>query len=102
MYEMLLTLFWLLKNLFHYPHQSIQDVQGFRQSIVTPPTPTRPLPKVPSSSSKEGGGLEESSITFLTVISFHQVDMLALKGGPWPLLICRGLYSERTGKLTCG
>lgn len=25
-YETLLTLFWLLKNLFHYPHQSTQGV----------------------------------------------------------------------------
>lgn len=25
-YEMLLTLFWLLKNLLHYPHQSTQGV----------------------------------------------------------------------------
>lgn len=81
MYEMLLTLFWLLKNLFHYPHQSIQDVQGFRQSIVTPHSHTPP-PQSTIISSKEGRGLEESSIAFLTVISFHQVDMLALKGGP--------------------
>lgn len=35
-YEMLLTLFWLLKNWLHYPHQSIQDVKGFRKSKVTP------------------------------------------------------------------
>lgn len=97
-YEMLLTLFWLLKNPSRFP-PSVQDVQGFRQSIVTP---TLPFPRVPLSPSKEGAGLEEHSITFLTVISFHQGDTLALKGGPQPHLICSSLYSEHTGKLTCG
>lgn len=36
MYEILLTLFWLLKNWLHYPHQSIQDVKGLRKSKVSP------------------------------------------------------------------
>jgi len=64
---MLLTLFWLLKNLFHYPHQSIQDVQGFRQSIVISRSHT-PLPRVPLSPSKEVGALNGSSTAFFTVI----------------------------------
>lgn len=95
-YEMLLTLFWLSKNLFHYPHQSIQGVKGFRQSIVTPD------PRVSLSPSKEGGKLERSIIAFFTAISFHQVDMVALKGSPQAHLSCSGLYSQHTGTLNCG
>lgn len=70
-YEMLLTLFWLLRNLFHYPHQSIPDVQRYRQSTVTPHSHI-PLPRAPLSPSKEGEGLKGSSITFSTVTSFHK------------------------------
>lgn len=79
-YEMLLTLVWLLKNRFHYPHQSIQDVKGLMQSGGASHSHA-PLPRVPLPPSKEGGGLEGSSIALLTVISFHQVDMLPPKGG---------------------
>lgn len=77
---MLLTLFWLLKNWFHYPHQRIQDVKGLRQSRGASHSHA-PLPRVPCPASKEGGGLEGSSIALLAVISFHQVDMLAVRGG---------------------
>lgn len=69
--------------------------------MVTPLSDT-PVPSMSSSPSKEGGGLEGSSITFFTAISFHQVDMVALKGGPQAPLSCSGLYSQHTGKLTCG
>lgn len=75
MYEMLLILSCLFKNLFHYPHQSIQDVQG---SAVTPYSYSS-LPRGPLIPSKEGEGLEESSIVTFTVISFHQLDMLAFE-----------------------
>lgn len=94
-YEMLLTLFWLLKNLFHYPHQSIQDVWGFRQSTVMPCSHS-PSHQVPLSPPKEGVGVSGSSTVFFTIISFHWVDMLTLKGSSQVHLVCSGVYSEHT------